>query len=173
MQTAKILDQFEQTIQASRALNWMLFCTHLQGDSLTKERDGIHTLLETQADLYEAIVQQLAAAEKQTATDRIAEIKNSLSDRAGRQLMQEDTEQAARDRQSAKLDAELAGHETTQSPDEMREQFIADHARRGVSVPAIAEALNMKEAAVAKLVGQLLGTDRRSPRSSGGKAVNE
>lgn len=102
----------------------------------------------------------------------LAKLRGTTADRA--KLEGEDGEQAARDHQSEKLDAELAGHDPHLSPDEMREKFIADHARRGVSVPQIAEALNMKQAAVSKLVGQLLGEQRKpdNPVSSN-KAVNE
>lgn len=143
MQTSEILDRFEQTIQASRALNWMLFCTHLQGDSLNKERDGIHTLFERQSDQLEEIVQLLSA-----------ETKGQLAAHS-----------------PAKVDA---GHDPQMSPAELRERFIADHVRRGVSVPEIAEALNMKQAAVTKLVGELLGeTNRPDNPLTGRRAVNE
>ncbi|MER9128025.1 hypothetical protein NKH81_34435 [Mesorhizobium sp. M0959] len=138
-----LIDRFEQTIQASRALNYMLFCTHLHNEPLNKDSDGINTLFETQIDLFEGI---LATIEADLARQR----------------------------------AKPASHETQpSSPEELREKFIADHSRRGVGVPALAQALNMKEAAVAKLVEQLLGTDSKNekiglrPHQVERSAVNE
>lgn len=90
--------------------------------------------------------------------------------RAARQLKaqeREDIEQATLDHQPV----EMAGDLPSQTPAELRAKFIADSMRHGVEMGDIAQALNMKKAAVEKLAGQLLG--QVLPEPPRGKAVNE
>lgn len=69
-------DRLDQTIQASRALNWMLYCTHFQGDDLSGNMDGIHTLFSTQTAILEGIANELQAEVEQPAMERNGRVPN-------------------------------------------------------------------------------------------------
>jgi len=223
------LDILDQTIQATRALNWLLFRTLEKGDDLSRDSDGIHTLFDTQADILDSVARELeqrkamdtATGDKPSVQEAAAKLAAMMGEQHGgtwyaevdhegplvliareageskavgrplsveemdrrissaekslgeaikprvrfsadiddeekARLARHDDEQADLDRltrQSARMDAPLAGAPMTAA--DLRDKFIADNVRQGVGPAEIAAALNMKQAAVDKLISQM------------------
>jgi len=85
----------------------------------------------------------------------------------------EEAELSALARQSARHGAELAGHAPDMTPDELRANIIGSYCGRGFSPDQLAPAINMKAAAVARILERLNGRAGQEGPDDRGKAVNE
>lgn len=181
------LTKLDDATSALRALNVMVTTLLETNDGYGNIAGGVYLLFSQQCDLLEQVfddaewpakkngkIAEAVAAERMAAELRTAAASRmqglaQVDPATAERIEREDRERAEHERiahQAARMDAELAGHDPHYSADELRAKAIADMMRRGAEVPTIAEALNMKQPAVSKLVAQMLGEATASPPAS-------
>ncbi|MCF1741261.1 hypothetical protein [Paradevosia shaoguanensis] len=162
------LERLNDTIEAIHALTWMLHNTIRTGDDFADCASGIHTILTQQERALEGVyndlhVSQAASAATPAKALRVVEPIGINSVRVtepdGRMFI---------------TTPELAGVASTDTPviweedatataTELRNRFIAEKVKEGVDVKDIAQAVNLRRAAVERIARQLQGEEPETP----------